>query len=90
VDRRAFIGALAGGLLAAPLAAEAQEAGKVYRIGILETRSPVLNAANLDEFREALLALRYREGQNLEITYRSSDGHEERFPRLASGPRQAV
>ena len=33
MDRRAFLGALAGGLLAAPLAAEAQQAGKVYRIG---------------------------------------------------------
>ena len=33
MDRRAFIGALAGGLLAAPLAAEAQPAGRVARIG---------------------------------------------------------
>jgi hypothetical protein len=35
MDRRAFIGTLAGGLLAAPLAAEAQQAGKMYRIGFL-------------------------------------------------------
>ena len=35
MDRRAFLGSLAGGLLAAPLAAEAQQAGKVSRIGIL-------------------------------------------------------
>jgi hypothetical protein len=35
IDRRAFIGTLAGGFLAAPLAAEAQPAGKVYRVGIL-------------------------------------------------------
>jgi putative ABC transport system substrate-binding protein len=35
MDRRAFMGALAGGLLAAPLAAEAQKPGKVARIGIL-------------------------------------------------------
>jgi hypothetical protein len=33
--RRAFLGTLAGGLLAAPLAAEAQEAGNVPRIGLL-------------------------------------------------------
>jgi len=33
MDRRAFLGTLAGGLLAAPLAAEAQKAGKVWRIG---------------------------------------------------------
>ena len=35
IERRAFIGTLAGGFLAAPLAAEAQPAGKVYRVGIL-------------------------------------------------------
>jgi len=35
VDRRAFIGTVAGGLLAAPLAAEAQQVGKVYRIAVL-------------------------------------------------------
>jgi hypothetical protein len=39
MDRRAFIGTLAGSLLAAPLVAEAQQAGKMYRIGYLSTRS---------------------------------------------------
>jgi putative ABC transport system substrate-binding protein len=71
-------------LLAAPLAAEAQPAGNVYRIGMLETRSTVLNAANIDAFRQGLLELGYKEGQNLEIMYRSSDGRDERFSSLAS------
>src|SRR6267378_2677540 len=84
MDRRAFIGSLGGGLLAAPLVAEAQQAGKVYRIGMLETRSTVLNAANIDAFRQGLLELGYKEGQNLEIMYRSSDGRDERFSSLAS------
>ncbi len=75
---------ISGGLLAAPLAADAQQAGKVYRIGILETRSTVLNAANIDAFRQGLRELGYKEGQNLEIAYRSSDGRNERFPGLAS------
>ena len=35
VDRRTFLGGLTGGLLAAPLAVEAQQAGKVWRIGVL-------------------------------------------------------
>ena len=84
MDRRAFISTLAGSLLAAPLAAGAQPAGKVHRLGMLETRSTVLNAANIDAFRQGLLELGYKEGQNLEIVYRSSDGHDERFPSLAS------
>jgi hypothetical protein len=40
MDRRAFIGSLTGGLLAAPLAAEAQPAGKVARIGLLDHSAP--------------------------------------------------
>ena len=84
IDRRAFIGSLSGGLLAAPLAAEAQSAGKVYRIGMLETRSITLNAANVDAFRQGMRELGYREGHNLDVVYRSSDGHDDRFPDLAS------
>ena len=75
---------LAGGLLAAPLATEAQQAGKVYRISMLETRSTALNAANIDGFRQGLRELGYKEGQNLELVYRSSDGRDERFPVLAN------
>jgi ABC-type uncharacterized transport system substrate-binding protein len=84
VTRRAFIGTIAGGLLAAPLAAGAQQAaGKIYRIGMLETRSATLNAANVDAFRQGMRDLGYKQGQNLEIVYRSSDGRDVRFPALA-------
>ena len=38
MDRRAFIGRVAGGFVAAPLAAEAQPSGKVYAIGYLTIR----------------------------------------------------
>ena len=84
MDRRTFLGTLAGSLLAAPLAAEAQQAGKVWRIGMLETRSAVLNAANIDAFRRRLQDLGYKDGRNIEIVYRSSEGRDERFPDLAS------
>ena len=83
LDRRAFLGTLAGSLLAAPLAAGAAPAGKPYRIGMLETRSADLNAANVDAFREGLSRLGYKEGENFQIVYRSSDGRDERFPALA-------
>ena len=84
MDRRRFLLTSLAGAVAGPLGAEGQQAGKVYRIGMLETRSITLNAANLDTFRQALAALGYKEGHNLEIAYRSSDGRDERFPGLAS------
>ena len=70
-------------LLAAPLAAEAQQAGKMYRLGVLETTSPALNAANFDAFRQGLQELGYVEGKNFIIEYRSTDGRPQRFPNLA-------
>ena len=75
---------LALGILVAPLAAGAQPAGKVYRIGVLETTSAAVNVPNLDAFRQGLRELGYIEGQNLVIAYRSADGRPERFPDLAT------
>jgi putative ABC transport system substrate-binding protein len=73
-----------GSLLAAPLAAEAQQAEKVYRIGMLERTSSAINAANLNGFRQGLRELGYVEGKNFIIEYRSADGRDERFPGLAT------
>jgi ABC-type uncharacterized transport system substrate-binding protein len=84
VTRRAFLGSLTLGLLAAPLAAEAQPVGKVYRIGVLESTSPALNAANLAALQQELRELGYVERQNYAIEYRSADGRVERFPDLAA------
>jgi putative ABC transport system substrate-binding protein len=83
VKRREFIVAL-GGLTAWPLVSRAQQAGKIYRIGILETISAAQNAANLDALRKGLRKLGYVEGKNLVIEYRSAGGHAERFPDMAS------
>ena len=84
IDRRAFLAGSGAVLLAAPLAAEAQPAGKVYCIGVLEPTSMALNAANLDAFRQGLRELGYVEGRNMRIDYRSADGRSERFPDLAA------
>jgi putative tryptophan/tyrosine transport system substrate-binding protein len=84
IDRRAFIGGIAGGFLAAPFATHAQQVGKVYRIGILEAIPAAQNAANLDGLRKGLRDLGYVEGRNLIVEYRSADGHAERFPELAA------
>ena len=85
-DRRTFIGTLAGALLAAPLAAEAQQAGKVARIGYLVTGSLESSEmrARLDAFRQGLRERGYVEGQNILIEYRLADGKIERLPSLAT------
>lgn len=83
IDRRGFISALAGGLLAAPFVVDGQQAGAAHRIGVLEVLEAGSNVANLNAFRQGLRELGYVEGQNLVIEYRSADGRAERFPDLA-------
>jgi putative ABC transport system substrate-binding protein len=71
---------MAGGLLAAPLTAEGQQTGKVYRIGVLANEpSPMWEA-----LRQRLKELGYVEGQNIAFEYRWSAGQVERFPSLAA------
>ena len=83
MDRRAFIAGMSGGLLAAPLAAEAQQAGKVHRIGFLFWGAPG-PSAELDAFRQGLRELGYIEGQNVAIEVRFASGRVERLPELAA------
>jgi putative ABC transport system substrate-binding protein len=71
-------------LLAVPLGAPAQQPGKLYRIGMLETIAASLNSVNLQAFHQELKVLGYVEGQNLAVDYRSADGRAERFPELAA------
>ena len=82
--RREFVIGLGYAAAAWPLATRAQQAGKIYRIGILEPIPAAQNAANLDALRKGLRDLGYVEGRNLIIEYRSADGRAERFPDLAS------
>ena len=82
--RRELITFIGGTVFIWPLAARAQQVGRVYRIGILETIPAIENAANLDALRKGLRDLGYVEGQNLVFEYQSADGRAERFPALAS------
>jgi putative ABC transport system substrate-binding protein len=79
VDRRTFLGMLTGGLLAAPLAAEAQQRGKIVRIGVLGN-SP---GPPWEAFRHGLRELGYVEGHNIAIEWRWTEGRVERAPELA-------
>jgi putative tryptophan/tyrosine transport system substrate-binding protein len=69
-------------LLVAPLAAEAQPPGKVYRIGYLGTTP--LPAHLWDALLEGLRERGYIEGRNLVFERRVSEGHAERFPAFAA------
>jgi putative ABC transport system substrate-binding protein len=72
MDRRRFIGTLAGGLLAAPLTGEAQQADRIRRIGLLIpfAESDVEAQAQIAAFHEALRTLGWNEGRNVRIDYR--------------------
>jgi putative ABC transport system substrate-binding protein len=82
VDRRTFLAGTGAVLLAAPFFAEAQPAGKVYRIGFLGNSTAALEANLVRPFREGLRELGYVEGQNIVIEYRWAEGKYERFPAL--------
>jgi putative ABC transport system substrate-binding protein len=70
-------------LLAAPVAAQAQRASNVPRVGLLGTGSPADTAPRLDAFRQALRELGYVEGRTIEIESRWAEGRLERFPGFA-------
>ncbi len=82
--RRAFIGTLAGGLLATPLAAEAQPAGKVWRIGYLTVPSRETAQGVANVFQLALRDLGWIAGQNVVVDYRFADSNADRLPDLAA------
>lgn len=67
-----------------PCISVAQQPGKVWRVGMLETMSMAPNAANLNAFLKGMQELGYVEGQNLVLDYRSADGRADRFPNLAT------
>ena len=82
MDRRTFIGTLAGGLLAAPLATAAQQVGKKARISILS--AGVASVDLREQFRRGLRELGYVEGQNITLDESSAYEHLERLPNLAA------
>ncbi len=80
----ALIVLLALGFLAPPLAVEAQQAGKVPRIGYLSPLSAPVDSTRREALVQGLRDLGYIEGQNLVIDWRFGDGKLERLPDLAA------
>jgi len=82
-DRRTFMASMIGAVLSAPLAIEAQQAGKVPRIGFLFYGSPG-PSPELDAFRQGLRELGYIEGQNIAIEVQFANGRVGQLPELAA------
>jgi putative tryptophan/tyrosine transport system substrate-binding protein len=86
VERRAFLGAVTGGLLAAPLAAGAQQAAQVYRLGLLGGSPPNSPGGRRawDGFFQGMRELGYVEGQNILVEGRWYGERTDRLSVLAA------
>src|ERR1700738_2227947 len=82
VRRREFIAVIGGAAVAWPLAARAQQSGKIPRVGIL---SPAADeaAATLVTFRKAIRDLGYIEGETIILDFRLSNGNYDALTELA-------
>ena len=85
MERRAFLCAVTGGLLAVPLTARAQQPGKVARVAYVSTTTPVSEMTGpnpvhppVRDLLKALRAIGWIEGQNLILERRSAEGRPER------------
>ena len=81
MDRRTFVGSVACGILAVPLAARAQQPAMPV-IGFLHSASP--NAPQVAAFRQGLMEAGFVEGHSVAIEYRWAEGRFDRLPELAT------
>jgi putative ABC transport system substrate-binding protein len=84
MERRTFMAILTGGLLAAPLATQGQQAAKAARIGYLANTPPAAYPQQHEAFLQGLRDLGYVKDRNLVIEYRFAEGKPERLPALAA------
>src|SRR5215831_3413938 len=71
-------------MLAVAVTVEAQQPGKIFRIGYLDSSNASGSAAPVDAFRQELSKLGWIEGKNLAIEYRFAEQKSERLPELAA------
>jgi len=84
MSKRVFCFALAAVLLPLSLPAEAQQAGKIFRIGFLDNSTASGSAVLVDAFRQELDKLGWIEGKKIAIEYRFTEQKQERLPELAA------
>jgi putative tryptophan/tyrosine transport system substrate-binding protein len=80
-DRRTFLAALAGGLVALPRHGRAQQPTRIPRVGVIGERTS--NDSFVAAFRQALRELGYVEGQTILVEFRSTNGLLDRVPEIA-------
>ncbi len=83
MDRRTFLAGTGAVVLTAPLAVQAQQAKKVWRIGFLAAGTAPTSLAK-GPFRQGLHDLGYVEGRDFVMEYRWAEGHPDRLPELAA------
>jgi len=71
-------------LFALSFPAEAQQPGKIIRIGFLDSSTPSSSAAVLGVFRQELSKFGWIEGKNIIFEYRFAEQKPERLPELAA------
>jgi putative ABC transport system substrate-binding protein len=85
VDRRAFLGSMGVGLLAAPFVVEAQRAVTIARVGVLSPADPPSGpSSRFDALRRGLRERGWVERQNIAIEWRFAKGIPDRLPKLAA------
>jgi putative ABC transport system substrate-binding protein len=84
VKRRDFITLLGGAAVSWPLAARAQQAAKVARIGYLGLASASWHTPRVNAFRAGLRTLGYAEGKDIVIEFRWAEGRYDQLPALAA------
>jgi putative ABC transport system substrate-binding protein len=84
MDRRTFIAAVVGGVLAAPLTTTAQRTAKIPRIGHVSPTSYFGAIPPHQAFLQGMLEQGYVEGRDFVIDFRSTEGNAERFPALTA------
>jgi putative tryptophan/tyrosine transport system substrate-binding protein len=82
MERRAFLAMVPASLLAVPLAARAQSAGRPLRIAYVGGTPPPSGSRGMGAFVQGLRQLGWVEGQNIIIEQRFTGGRPERFPEL--------
>jgi ABC-type uncharacterized transport system substrate-binding protein len=84
MNHRAVLFLLAASILICVHLAEAQQTGKIFRIGYLDNSTASSVAVLLDAFRQELSKLGWIEGKNITIEYRFAEQKNERLPELVS------